>query len=80
MIYPHTIKCFIPKKVVQNENNLLQVEIEPMEFYVDGLIDQLTFTGEKINQYRDLIVGNLGKEFKIPMPLFDKPPLLDTSK
>lgn len=72
MIYPCTIHYFVPKKVVRNENNLLQVEIEPMEFYVDGLIDELIFTGAKINQYRELITQNLGKEFKMPVPIFNE--------
>nr|CAG8507105.1 8349_t:CDS:10 [Entrophospora candida] len=53
------------EKVVKNESNLLEVEIEPMDFYEEGLIDKLIFQGEKINQYRDLIVRNLGKEFKM---------------
>ncbi|MCE8159213.1 MAG: hypothetical protein I3270_02240 [Candidatus Moeniiplasma glomeromycotorum] len=72
LIYPCTIHYFVPKKVVRNENNLLQVEIEPMEFYVDGLIDELIFTGAKINQYRELITQNLGKEFKMPVPIFNE--------
>lgn len=56
---------FTPTKVIKNENNLLHVEIEPMDFYEHGLIDKLIFQGEKINQYRDLVAGNLGKEFEV---------------
>ena len=71
----------MPRKVIQNENNLLHIEIEPMNFYEEGPIDKLILTGEKINQYRDLIVGNLGKEFKIELPIFADPKLLiDTNQ
>jgi len=64
--------------VIKNENNLLHVEIEPMEFYKEGMIDKLIFTGEKINQYRDLVAENLGKEFKMRQPIFGSPPSINT--
>jgi hypothetical protein len=56
------------------------VEIEPMEFYQEGMTDKLIFKGEKINQYRDLVARNLGKEFKMSQSLFDTPPEIDTNK
>ena len=80
LVYINSIEYFIPKTVIQNENNLLHVEIEPINFYHDGLIDKLIFTGEKINQYRNLINQNLGKEFKMPMPIFYEPPSINTNE
>jgi len=76
------MEYFVPKKVVKNENNLLHVEIEPMEFLIDGVIDKLIFKGGKINQYRNLIAENLGKEFKISLhTFFDDPKLpIDTNR
>ena len=65
LLYCRSMNYFTPTKVIKNENNLLHVEIEPMDFYEHGLIDKLIFQGEKINQYRDLVAGNLGKEFEV---------------
>lgn len=82
LLYCKSMNFFVPTKVVKNENKLLHVEIEPMNFYENGFINKLIFQGEKINQYRDLIVRNLGKEFKIPLSIFDDNPKLpiDTDK
>lgn len=84
LIYCHVMKRFIPTKVVKNENNLLHVQIEPMSFWAHGggSIDKLIFQGEKINKYRDLVAGNLGKEFKISLHIIDDDPKLpiDTDK
>ena len=74
LIYFTSMRYFVPKKVVKNENNLLHVEIEPMDFYEHGLIDKLIFTGEKINQYRNLVAENLGKEFKVSLHIFKDDP------
>lgn len=64
IFYYGELKYFVPTNIIESQNNFLKISIEPKQYY-SGLVDTLTFQGEKINQYRDLLVKNYGKKFKI---------------
>ncbi|CAG8538965.1 6482_t:CDS:2, partial [Racocetra persica] len=54
IFYYGELKYFVPTNIIESQNNFLKISIEPKQYY-SGLVDTLTFQGEKINQYRDFI-------------------------